>query len=270
MIEIIGGPLQVTWVPIKPSATVYVGSLVSVDFSALDEGVIVRPTAVGVSNTTNKDVPMGICLGTNRIDPVFSSTYLAEYVTDEGVTGLRTSTVNYGMVEGPWPHEKRAMVAVGIIGPQTLLRAPIRNAAIGTTVTELTSSAGNANGLTVTTDACDFTPVANLCTIYCREGVNAGQYRITDDTSTTVAAWDVQMLNTTVGVGEKYVRVPLRHHGVSYVVIGDGTVASFISSASTPATNYDIIYVVQLNLEEAGKEFVDFRFDADTFCTARA
>lgn len=271
MITILDGCIQKVWMPIKPGATVYTGSLVSVDQSALDEGVVVRPTAVGVSGTTSKDRPLGVVLGNNLREPVFSSTYNATYITDEGATGIRTSTTDYVGVEGEYVKgTKQAFVEVGIIGPWTRLRAPIRNNAIGTAITELTSTAGNANGLTVTTDACDFTPVANLGTIYARSGVNAGQYRQTDDTSTTVATWDREMLNTTAATGEKYVRVPIRQRGVSYVTIGDGTVASYIDASISPVTNYDIIHVVGLNLESQGEEFCDFFLDADAFCTNRA
>lgn len=269
-VEIFGSP-QTIWAPIKPGATVYVGSLVSIDQSALDEGFVVRPTGVGVSNTTNKDRPFGVCIGTNRRTPVYSATYQAEYITDAGATGIRTDTTEYIMPEGPWSAgEGRAMIKIAVITPSTILRMPIRNNAIGTAISTLTSTAGNANGLTVTTGACDFTPVANLCSIYARTGVNAGTYRITDDTSTTVATWDVHMKNTTATAGDTYVRVPLRTNGVSYVTIGDGTVASFIDASVSPATNYDIIHVLNLNLAEAGGEYVDFMFDADAFCTNRA
>lgn len=269
-VTLFGSP-QTIWAPIKPGATVYENSIVSIDQSALDEGFLVRPTAVGVNNTTNKDRPFGLCVGTNRRTPVFSSTYQAQYITDPGATGIRTDTTEYIMPEGPWAvGEGRAMIKVAVITPSTIIRMPIRNNAVGTAITELTSSAGNANGLTVTTDACDFTPVANLCSIYARSGVNAGTYRVTDDTSTTVAAWDVHMKNTTATTGEKYVRVPLRTNGVSYVTIGDGTVASYIDGSITPATNYDVIHVVNLNLSEAGGEYVDFMFDGDAFCNNRA
>ena len=271
MLEILN-PTQLVWCTIKPAATIYVGSLVSIDFSALDEGLIVRPVAAGVSNTTNKDVPLGICVGVNRMTPVSSATYGADYITDAGAAGIRADTLEYGMVDGVWPKgEGRAMVLVSIIdGPNTVIRAPIRNNSILTPITEVTSSAGNANGLTVTTDAVDVTPVANVCTIYCRTGLNAGQYRIIDTTSTTVHAWDVQMLNTTATVGEKYVVVPMRPFGPSYVTIGDGTVASYVDGSITPATDYDTINVRRLDLKRAGHEFVEFTFDGDHFCQARA
>lgn len=270
MITVVSGSPDRIWVPIKPSATIYMGSIVCVDQSALDEGVIVRGQADGAADTTNLDRPYGVAIGHNLISPVFSPTYLAEYITDEGVTGVRTSTTKYRAIPGPYPFEGIAMVEVALITPSTRLRAPIRNNAIGTAITELTSTTGNANGLTVTTGACDFTPVANLCAIYCRSGQNAGQYRITDDVSTTVAAWDVEMLKTTATTGEKYVRVPCRTHGVSYVRFGDDTVCSYLNASETPATNYDIIHVVKLDLTDSGGEYVEFYFDSDHFSTARA
>ena len=269
--EIVQGSPQSIWVPIKPSATIHVGDLVCIDQSGLDEGVIVRGQADGVADTTNKDVPFGICIGTNRKNPVFSSTYNAEYITDEGVTGLRTSTTEYVGVEGPWGKgDKRAMVKVALITPNTVLRAPIYNNAVGTLPVLLTSTSGNANGLTVTTNACDFTPVADLCTIYCRSGANRGAYRITNDTSTTVAAWDVEMLSTTATAGDTYVRVPIRPFGISYARFGDDTCCSYLNCSETPATNYDTIQVVRLDLSTAGNEYVEFTFCADHFAVARA
>ncbi len=271
MITVVHGSPQSIWVNIKPGATIYVGSIVSIDGSALDEGVIVRGQADGAADTTNKDVPFGVVIGTNRKNPVYSSTYNAEYITAEAADGIRSSTTEYVNVEGPWAKgDRRAKVKVALITPHTVLRAPIYNNAVGTPPTELTSTAGNANGLTVTTDDCDFTPVANLCTIYCRSGKNRGCYRITDDTSTTVATWDVEMPNTTATAGEKYVRVPIRPFGISYARFGDDTVCSYLNCSETPATNYDIIQVVRLDLSTKGNEYVEFMFAADHFCPARA
>lgn len=271
MIKVISGSIKTVWLPIKPSATIYMGSFVCVDLSSLDEGIIVRGQADGEADTTNKDRPFGVAVGHNLIDATFSSTYHAEYITDEGATGLRASTTNYSGIEGPFKNGgKRAMVEVALITPSTLLRAPFRNNGTGTIITVLTSTAGNANGLTVTTGACDFTPVADLNTIFCRSGANANEYRITNDTSTTVAAWDVQMLSTTATTGETYVRVPVRHHGPSYVRFGDDTVASYVNVSETSATHYDIIHVTALDLQEKGNEWVEFYFDSDHFCSTRA
>jgi len=273
MIEIVEGCVDVKWFPINPAGVIYMGSIVAYDYSAMatSEGIFVRGTAVGANNTTNKDRPFGVAIGHNLRYPVFSSTYLAESITDEGATGLRTSTTDYVGVEGTHPKgAKQAMVQVGIIGPGTVLKAPLRNAAIGTAISELTSTAGNANGLTVTTGAADFTPTtAGRSTIYCRAGLNAGQYRVCDDTSATVHAWDRQMLSSTATTGETYVKVPLRY-GPSHALFGDGTVCSFIDCSNDPETNYDIIHVLEINLETAGREYVKFMFDGDAFSTTRA
>ena len=271
MITFVHDTPQPIWVPIKLGATVYVGSLVSDDFSALatDEGVIVRGQADGVGDVTNKDTPAGVVLGTNLYEPVYDTTYLTDSITDEGAAGAATSTVNYRGVEGPYSKgEKRAMVQIAPINSTTVLRAPIRNAAIGTNPSLLTSTSSGSK-ITMTTNATDFTPVAGLGTIYFRTGANAGQYRITDDTSTTVAAYDRQT-SADSAVGDTAVRVPIRPYGVSYVRFGDDTVCSFLDCSETPATNYDIINVLRLDLSVAGEEYVEFTFAPQTFNVNRS
>lgn len=260
------------WMPIKPAATIYVGSIVCIDQSALDEGVICRGIADGAADTSNKDRPFGVCVGTNLYNESYDSTYKTNKIVCAAAAGPHTNTTDYRNVEGPWSKGdsgSRAMVKVEMITPSTVLRAPIFNAAVGTAPTLLTVTTGSSDGLGVTTGACDFTPVANLSTVYYRKGANAGVYRITDDTSTTVLTHDVATPYD-IAVGDTAVRVPLRHSGVSYVRIGDDTCASFIDCSQTPATNYDVIHVVRLDLSEAGSEFVDFMFDGDHFATARA
>jgi len=268
MIKIISGSPQKIWVPVNPGATVFVGSIVSFDSTA--EGVVIREQADGAADTTNKDVPFGVVTGTNRRTPLWNATEHAHYIVGEAVTAIRTSATEYVGVEGPWGKgDNRAMVQVELIDSSTILKAPFFDDAVGTALSVLTSTTGNASGLTVTTNECDFTPVANLATIYCRSGLNAGTYRMTTDTSTTVAVWDSEMLNTTATAGETYVRAPVRV-GRSYVRIGDDTVSSYINASETQATNYDIIWVIHLDLSTAGEEFCLFRFDGDHFCSARA
>lgn len=271
MITVERNDLGTAWYAVKPGATVYMGSLVTIDQSALDEGVIVRGQADGVSDTTNKDRPLGVVVGHNlKNEPSFDATYKTQALVDEGATSPLTSTTEFANLGGEFSKgEKRLMVKVQLIGPNTVLSAPIYNDAVGVAPSLLTSTAGSANGETVTTNACDFTPVADLNSIYCRTGVNAGIYRVTDDTSTTVAAWDVYMNGTTATVGETYVRVPVRK-GQSYVRFGDDTVCSYLNCSETSAIHYDIIHVQELNLAEAGKERVTFVFDSDAFSTNRA
>lgn len=268
--EIIQGNSQTIWVPIKPGATIYHGSLVCPDSSALDEGIIVRGQADGAADTTNKDVPWGICIGSNVYDSQYNATYQAHYVTAGAAAAPHTSTTDYRLVEGPYSKgDKRAMAHVALIDPCTVLRAPIFNNAVGTAPSLLTVTTGSSDGLSCTTNACDFTPVANLATIYFRKGANMGIYRQTDDTSTTAATWDCATPYD-VAVGDTAVRVPVRQFGQSYVRFGDDTCCSYLNCSETPATDYDVIEVIRLDLREAGKEFVDFRFNTDHFCLARA
>jgi hypothetical protein len=271
MIQVLGNPMKI-WVPVKPTASVYVGSIVCTDLNALDEGVVVMEQADGASNTTNKDVPFGVVVGHNLKTPVFDTTYKADKITAPAAGASHGSTTEYvGHGSSPYGFGDRIpMVEVALITPSTILRAPIFNNAVGTAPSLLTCTTGNTDGLAMTSTAtADFTPVANLCSIYCRSGSNAGIYRQTDDTSTTAATWDIAMPNDTV-IGDTFVRVPLRPFGLSYVRLGDDTVCSYINCSETPATDYSIIHVTRLDLSQAGKEFAEFYFDGDNFCTVRA
>ena len=270
MIQVLGNPQKI-WVPLKPATTAYVGSIVCVDSSGLEEGVVVMEQADGASNTTNKDVPFGVVVGHNLKTPVYDTTYKAEKITDGGATAAHGSTTEYvGTGASPYGFADRLpMVEIALIKPGTMLRAPIYNNAVGTAPNVLTVTTGSSDGLSMTTNACEFTPVADLCTVYCRKGGNSGIYRITDGTSSTAHQWDVATPYD-IAIGDTWVAAPLRPFGLSYVRLGDDTVCSYINSSETPATDYSIIHVTRLDLSVAGKEFAEFYFDADNFSTARA
>ena len=263
--SIVHGSPQSIWVPILPTTTIYVGGLVCVDTSAPEEGVIMLPDAGGVANDSNLDVPLGVCIGTNRKNPLYSSTYLTEYILSPGATDAHDgASIEYVGVEGPWAKgDPIPMVKIALIDPSTILRAPIRNGAIGTAPTVVTATNVSTTGLGITTGAVNFTPIAsNLQTIYCRTGGNAGAYRTTDATSATVHTWDVAMRND-IAIGDTFVMVPVRSHGYSTVMFDDAT-AMFIDCADGPVlagTNRWIIQVVRLDLSTAGNEYCEFRFD---------
>ena len=268
-ISVVHGSPQSIWVPVVPATTIYVGGLVTIDSSAPEEGVIMLPDAAGVANDTNLDVPLGVCIGTNRKNPLFSATYLTEYITSPAAADAHDgASIEYVGVEGPWAKgDPIPMVKIALINPGTVLRAPIRNAAIGTAPTVVTATNTSADGLGITTGAIDFTPEAsNMQTIYCRTGGNAGAYRTTDATSTTVHTWDVAMRND-IAVGDTFVMVPVRSHGYSTVMF-DATTAMFIDAADGPVlagTNRWIIQVVRLDLSVAGNEYCEFLFDSVHF-----
>lgn len=255
-------PGQIVDCQMKDSATIYVGSLVSIDQSAPTEGIEIMPVAAGASNTTNRDVPLGVVIGTNLATPLYSSTYLTEYITD---ASPHDTTADLQGVEGPFAKgDKTHMCKVQLIDPTTVLRAPIRNAAIATAPTVVTATNTSTDGLGITTGATDVAPVAVWSTIYCRSGANAGAYRVIDTTSTTVHAWDKAMVSD-IAIGDTFViAVGLRPVGPSKAYIS--AEGDYIDCAAALTTNYLFIDVVRLDLSVAGDEYVEFRFNIDNFC----
>lgn len=271
-VSIVHGSPQTIWVPVVSSATLYVGGIVAVPTGTPTEGVNILPDASGVYNETNCDVPFGVCIGTNRKNPLYSSTYLTEYITCPGATDPHDgASIEYVGVEGPWAKgDPIAMVKVAVINPMTVLRAPIRNAAIATAPTLLTVTAGDSDGLGCTTNANDFTGIQlAMQTFYFRSGNNAGAYRIADynaGTSTTVHSWDTATKQDTAA-GDTGVCVPIRTHGISTVMF-DSTTAMFIDNADAPVSGGADrwgINVLRLDLSEAGKEYVEFCFETGHF-----
>lgn len=267
---VVGGTPYTCWVPIKPTATIHVGDLVCIDTSGLEEGFVIREQADGDDNDDNYDIPFGICIGTNEANPRFSTSAKAEYTTDGGLTDPHNGAArDYSLVEGPWSKGdsgNRAMIKVQLTPPGSIIRMPIYNNAPGTAISELTATSGATTGLSAVTSACDFTPVADLCTIYCRKGGNAGVYRVTDDTSTVSPTWDVAMPQDTAA-GDVFVRVPLRV-GLSYIRIGDDSVSSYINASETPAGDYDSVVVTKLDLRVKGEEFAEFYFNTKAYMPA--
>jgi hypothetical protein len=261
---------QLVWLPVLAGQTIYTGQIVSNDASALVEGVQYLPQAAGASNTTNKDIPLGVVVGNNNISAnvLYSSTYKSEYITAEAAGTAYNNTRQYQGVEGPWPKgDPIAMVLVALIDPTSILRGPLYNAAVGTAPTEVTVTVGSGtDGLGCTTGATDVASVATLGTIYARTGKNAGVYRTLTSASTTTHTW-LQAMPKDMEVGDKALIVPLRPYGISYVQI---TMGQYIDVSQAAATHYFGIDVIRLDLKEAGKEYCEFRFNADNFCLARA
>lgn len=265
-----GSNQQHIWVPVLAAQTIYTGQIVSNDASALVEGVQYLPQATGVSNTTNKDIPLGIVVGNNNVsgNVLYSSTYKTEYITAAAAGAAYNSTTQYQGVEGPWPKgDPIAMVKIALIDPCSIIRGPLYNAAVGTAPTEVTVTVGSGtDGLGCTTSSADVASVATLGTIYARSGKNKGVYRTLSSASATTHTW-LQAMPKDMEIGDKAVIVGLRPYGISYCQI---TMGQYIDISQTAATHHFNIDVIRLDLSEAGKEYVEFRFNADNFCAARA
>ena len=265
--SIVQGSPQSIWMPIRPATTIYVGGIVADDSSAPEEGVIMLPDPTGVAGGTGLDMPLGICIGTNRKNPLFDSTELTEYILSPAAADPHDgASIEYVGVEGPWAKgDPQAMVKVALITPDTVIKAPIRNAAIKTAITLLTVTSqdtGGGTGVGCTSNAADFVGTNdNMQTIYFRTGGAAGSYRHTDSNSSTIHTWDIATRND-INIGDTAVMAPLRCYGLSTVLF-DNTTAMWIDANDAPVlagTTRYCISVVRLDLAEAGKEYAEFRF----------
>ena len=261
--EIVWDTPYSVWAPIVDGDVIRVGSIVECQGA---EGVAPLGASAGANDTTGKAVPYGVVIGTNNKNEENDLTNLTQQITD---ASPHDSTTERVLQEGPWNRgDRQAMVKVAIINPDTILRGQIFNAAVGTAPTVGTATGGSATGVTVTGNAMDVAGVAVLATAYFRTGANMGAYRITDDTSTTVIAWDKPTTKDTA-VGDTYVRINgLRTNGPSRAQFD--TESLYIDCAAALTTDYYGIDVLRLDLSESGKETVTFKFNADHFCLTRA
>ena len=269
MFKVVSEPYALRWLNMVDLETCYVGQIVSLDNSAPTEGARPLPVAAGASNTTNKDIPLGVVTGVNLKTPSYDTTNLTDKITDASPHG---SVIQYQGQEGIWPKGGgEALIQVAEIGPNTIIEGDIFNAAIGTAPTELTVAAtgGNSAGTaTTTTQSIDVAPVAGYNTMCWRTGANKGQRRILDSTSQTVHTWD-KPTYADISVGEKCVAVNgLRPFGASRMQIDSE--ALYVDCSAALTSDYFMVDVIGLYLLEAGKEKVRFRFNADNFCFNRA
>lgn len=270
--RVVEGTPRLRWVPVEPAEVIYMGSIVGVDTATPLEGVQPIGAAAGASNTTNKDMPLGVVVGLNTTSAnvAFSTTYNAEYGTQVAAGSVYGSTTNYTGVEGQWAKGDRQLYAqIAEITPETVLQGPLYNAAVGTAPTLVTvSTASGGDGIGCTTGATEVATVANFSTIYARTGANQGIYRTLTSASQTAHTW-LKAMPGDMAVGDTCVVVNgLRPYGPCYMQLD--TEAVYIDTSAALTADYYIIDVVELDLSEAGSEHVKFRFNADNFCAARA
>ena len=257
--EVVHDAQQAIWCPVINTDTLYVGQVVV----AGNEGVAPLAAATGAGDTTAKQVPFGVVIGTNKKTPAFSSTYGAESITY--VAASSATAEDYVMVEGPWAKgDKVAMVKVIPITAQTVLKVPLYTATLGTALTVGTLS-GTPTTLGGTSSAV-IAGIDSLSTMFVRSGGQAGAYRVTDDTSTTTLTWDGE-LNAAPDAGDTLVRINLRPQGLARMQLG--TEGLFADVNADVSADYCLIDVLRLDLSQAGKEYVEFRFHPCHFDSVR-
>jgi hypothetical protein len=270
-ITVVENPVRTIWMPVDynntTAATVYEGSIVVAGYSASCEGVKVWNIA-GTADTTADQVPFGVVVGTNDAEPTYNSTYKGSYIAGVSTQAAQLAR-NYRGVEGmhgkgdPLP-----MVKVAVIGPNTVLKAPIFTTTYGTGCTVSTVTTGSTTGLGYTGSTVGFTPVAYNATHYCRSGANKGIYRVSYDTSATVHTF-YQAFPYDIAIGDTFVAANVSL-GTCYAMFDTTSCAFLNNAAAVTTTNYAWIDVLELNLEKANEEYAIFKINPVQFAGVRA
>lgn len=261
MFEIVEGTPRTIWTQIVDSDTLFVGQIVECN---ANEGAAPIGAASGASDTTGKVVPFGVVVGMNTYVEGYNTTQQAQAITD---ATPHDSTTEFVLHEGVWARGDRvAMVEIALITPETILKGPIYNAALGTATLLGTVTAGSASGVSCTVNTLEVSGVAGLGTVYFRSGANAGAYRVTDDSSATAITWD-KPTTKDVEIGDTLVRVNLRSVGPSRAQFDSE--AMYIDNNAAVTTDYYSLDIIKLDLEEAGKEHCYFKFNVDHFALKR-
>ena len=277
---VVDGPVYERWFPVDDIDTLYVGQLVQTEWASLTEagdGVVPFGDAAGFANFTNtgtnKTVPLGIVAGTNRTNDLYNSTYKANSIVGGVTTGEVTiaeqEAAEKSLVEGQLGAggDIEAKVLVGCITPSTLIRGRIMVTSYGTAPAVSTVSVASADGgiTAVTASAASAaTFEIGVSTIYCRTGNNAGIYRTGKNTSNT-AQEAVHAFPSAIAVGDTLVQVPFKL-GLSKIQF-QATESMYVDGGDVYTTHYAYANIVEINLREAGKEYVDFMFTAQSWVT---
>jgi len=272
MAEVVSQNPQLVWVPVAANAanTLYEGSIVTDGTT----GVVALGAAAGAGDTTGKDgtfstagVPLGVIVGTSRQVELYNATAKRNSITSI-ITSNANLTVDMMGIEGEWGNDEQAYVQIAKITPDTVIRMPIFDGAVGTKPTASTVTAGaSATGMGFNTAAIDFTTVASQSTAYCTKGLNMGMYRILSSASTTTHTVDSPFPYATV-VGDKFLISSIRSHGTSRIQF-DAT-SSYVENDAALSADYYWVDVVRLFLGTSGQEYVEFRFNLFAFMPALA
>jgi len=224
---------------VQAAADCYQGQLLRLD---ADAGGVVEPVAVANAGPDTASFIVGLCTAV-RTSPTYNSTYKGDFADYD--TTQATQVANDPV--GP------TLVDVTIIRPGDKIKGPICKGTIGTNLDLLTDTGASTDGLTVTHNAIT-TSTSFYSVIYCRTGANRGQYR-----RVTTGATGVQ----TVLVAFTYDITA----GDTFVVANvgglPGSTAHFDVDSQFQAfdgggqnNSYYRGQILELNLEEAGKEFM--------------
>ncbi len=230
---------------VQVAANVYQGQLLRWDVNA---GGSVEPMAAAGAGPDATSYVAGICLGSGRRTSPGTSLYNAIYKGDLITYDTTQATLAVNDPVGA------AICELQMLTLNSLLRAPLVNNTIGTNPECKACTTGSSDGLTFIIATID-TTVSNYSTAYCRTGANRGEYR---KITTGAAATQTVLVPFTnvIAIGDTFCVVNVTD-GLAHIDLE----SQFQGIDTSPAlSSYYVVYVHELNLEEAGKEYATFRF----------
>jgi hypothetical protein len=221
------------------AADLYQGQLLRWD---ADAGGAVEPIiAAADAGPDVTSMIAGICTGIVT-SPSFNATYKGDFGDLDTTQALQVLNDPIGPT----------LAEVTLITPTTLVKCPIVHGTIGTNPERKACTTGSTDGLSFIVGTINDT-VSNFSTAYCSSGANAGIYR---KITTGAAATQTVLLSFPydIAVGDTFCIANVTE-GVAHIDF-DTQMQGIDSSAAL--TNYFIVYVHELNLAEAGKEYAVF------------
>jgi hypothetical protein len=228
-------------------ATLYQGQLLGYDTSGATNGGYVIPVVDAAAGPDTTTFVVGICSGIVQSAKAFNSTYKGD--------SLAYSTTQATLAA--YDPADAVMAQVTLLTPTSLIKGPIVKDTIGTNPVEVTNTTASSGGTTVTFATID-TTVDGLSTMYCRTGANRGLSRKVTTVGTTSSV-AVVPFPYAIAVGDTFCIANVVE-GMAHIQL-DTQFQGIDSSADL--TNYYKVYVHQLNLEEAGKEYATFTISSD-------
>lgn len=248
---------QCIWVPVGLSAeTLYVGQLVKWSNNG---GVANAGQASGRYDVTGVAILAGIVTGVNDVTQTNDTTYSTVSITgltDGDSQATQTARTYFGQ-EGMFSKgDPQPLVEIALIDSTTRIKAPFYSGSYGSALNLQTVTTGSTDGLGFTANASDQAGVADRATSYCRTGANAGLYRVSDDTSTTVLTFDYAWPQD-IAIGDTFARLPIC---LGLCEVQTGTEAQYLEADDAAVSNGWHICVEHIDMREAGKEHIIFRF----------
>jgi hypothetical protein len=210
---------------------------------ASDGGGIVKPVAAGASADPDATTKIAaICIGVRNATPSFNATYKGDFADYDTTQADLVANDPVGA----------AMAECVIITPTTLIHGPVVKDTIGTNPERKACTTGSSDGLTFIIPTID-TSVSQYSTAYCSSGANRGVSRII--TTGAVATQTVLIaFPYDIAIGDTFVVANVKE-GFAKISF-DTQFQGIDSSASLQYPYY--VYVHELNLAEAGREYVVF------------